>query len=416
MSALTRLDGRLFAAVAVIVFFGVLLGVRSSSGAILWRKVGVDQGVFSFEDLRAVSSSWDCARRGIEPFPTNPCDPFAGQPGIFRATNYPRLWISFFHLGLGEGDTVPLGIAIAVLFMAVALLVPGQLSLGEGVVYAAALLAPATLLGVERGNVDLVMFSLVGLGLLLVRRSPWVAVGPITLAAVMKLFPVAALTVFARHRYRWRAGALGGAVFVAYALATLEDIRTILSVIPRAIQNAYGAGVPVAALHVDGVGWLQSDSQLRWARFAVIGLGLLLAAGFMLRRRVVRRGAYERRLDLFWAGASIYATSYTFDSNFDYRLIFLIFCMPQLCAWARCRTSPLPGARAALAAVVLTLWLSSTYPPLPFGLQTWYTGLSFPPEEILNWLLFAWLLAALAATVPAVRQRRRAAGSPSMSG
>ena len=42
------------------------------------------------------------------------------------------------------------------------------------------------------------------------------------------------------------------------------------------------------------------------------------------------------------------------------------------------------------------MWLSSVYPPLPFGLQTWYTGLSIPPEEILNWFLFAWLAAALA--------------------
>ena len=100
------------------------------------------------------------------------------------------------------------------------------------------------------------------------------------------------------------------------------------------------------------------------------------------------------------AGASIYAGSYVFGSNFDYRLAFLVLCVPQLSVWARPSSSPLPGARAALGALVLTLWLSSDRPPLPFGLQSWYTGLSFPPEEILNWLLFAWLVAAVAVSAP----------------
>jgi hypothetical protein len=52
------------------------------------------------------------------------------------------------------------------------------------------------------------------------------------------------------------------------------------------------------------------------------------------------------------------------------------------------------------------LWLSSAQPPLPFGLQTWYVGLAFPPEEVLNWLLFAWLGAALASGLLTVVRHR----------
>ena len=50
---------------------------------------------------------------------------------------------------------MPLGIAIAVVFFVAALAVTGPLKLWEGAVYGAALIAPATMLGVERGNVDL---------------------------------------------------------------------------------------------------------------------------------------------------------------------------------------------------------------------------------------------------------------------
>ena len=92
------------------------------------------------------------------------------------------MWTRLGVFGLGEGDTVPLGVAIGVVFFAAALAVAGPLTLGEGAVYGVALLAPATMLGVERGNVDLLMFALVVLGLLLLRRSPWAGAAPIVLA------------------------------------------------------------------------------------------------------------------------------------------------------------------------------------------------------------------------------------------
>jgi len=63
-----------------------------------------------------------------------------------------------------------------------------------------------------------------------------------------------------------------------------------------------------------------------------------------------------------------------------------------------------------LGALIATLWLSSAQPPLPFGLQTWYEGLSFPPEEILNWALFAWIIGAVVATAPLALPRRLAWG------
>ncbi len=294
---------------------------------------------------------------------------------------------------------MPLGIAIAVLFFTAALAVTGPLKLWEGAVYGAALIAPATMLGVERGNVDLVVFALVVLGLLLVRRSAWAGAAPIVLAGILKLFPAFAVVVLLRLRRRWPAALASIVVLGVYALATLHDIRTLRHVIPRVVVNSYGAGVVVEALRLAGVSWVQSASEVRYVRVAVIGLGALLALALLLigRGDGGSDGSDGRRLDAFWAGAAIYLGTYVFGNNFDYRLAFLLLCIPQLCAWARNGGSPAPWPAAALAALVATLWLSSAQPPLPFGLQTWYVKLSFPPEEVLNWLLFAWLGAALAA-------------------
>jgi hypothetical protein len=177
-------------------------------------------------------------------------------------------------------------------------------------------------------------------------------------------------------------------------------------VIPREVVNSYGAQVAVQALHDAGVGWARSAAEVRYLRLGLLALGVAAAAALLLRAREPwEPEPDELRLDAFWAGAAVYAGSYVFGSNFDYRLAFLVLCVPQLCAWARRRASPLPGARVALAALLATLWLSSEQPPLPFSLQTWYAGLSFPPEEALNWLLFAWIVGAAAATAPVALPR-----------
>jgi hypothetical protein len=408
MRRLRELDGRLLAGALVVVFFVVLLTFRGVTGTTPWAHVGVEPGDKSFADLRSVTSGWDCERRGIQAFPHNPCDPF------HRPYNYPRVWLHFGVFGLGEGDTVPIGVAIGVVFFLAALAVTGPLTLGEGAVYGAALLAPATLLGVERGNADLIVFALLVLGLLLLRRSAWAAAAPVVLAGVLKLYPAIALAPFVRLRRRWPPLLAAVVVLVAYAAVTLNDIRTLRHVIPRVVVNSYGSGVVVEALRLAHVSWVQSAAEVRYVRLAVLALGLLLALVLVLLRvgRSTPLGDGGLRLDAFWTGASVYAGTYVFGNNFDYRLAFLLLCVPQLCAWSRRGGAPAPWPAAALATLLVTLWLSSSQPPLPFGLQTWYVHLVFPPEEVLNWLLFGWLAAALGAGLLAVARRDHEEGRP----
>ena len=389
----------MLAGAILVVFLVVLLSFRAVNGTTPWAHVGVEPADKSFADLRSVTSAWDCVRKGIQPFPNNPCDPF------HRPYNYPRIWAQLGRVGLGQGDTVPLGIAIAIVFFVSALAVTGPLKLWEGAAYGAALIAPATMLGVERGNVDLLLFALIVLGLLLLRRNAWAGAAPIVLAGILKYYPAFAGVVLVRLRRRWPAAIVSAVILAAYAVATLNDIRTLRHVVPRVVVNSYGAGVVVEALRLAHVSWVQSAAEVRYVRLAVIALGLLLALGFLL---VGRAGGTvdERRLDAFWAGSAIYLATYVFESNFDYRLVFLLLCIPQLCAWARRGGAPAPWPAAALGALLVTLWLSSAQPPLPFGLQTWYVGLAFPPEEVLNWLLFAWLGAALASGLLTVVRHR----------
>src|ERR1022692_475794 len=257
---LRDLDGRVLAGAIVVLFFVVLLSFRAATGTTPWAHVGVEPGGTSFVDLRSVTSAWDCVRKGIQPFPNNPCDPF------HRPYNYPRICAQLGRVGLGQGDTVPLGIAIAVVFFVAALAVTGPLKLWEGAVYGAALIAPATMLGVDR-------------------RNAWAGAAPIVLAGILKYYPAFAGVVLVRVRRRWPAAVVSAVVLVAYVAATLDDIRTLRPVVPRVVVNSYGAGVVVEALRLPPLSGAQSAADVRYVRLAVIGLGLLLALALLLLGR-----------------------------------------------------------------------------------------------------------------------------------
>ena len=119
-----------------------------------------------------------------------------------RPENYPRVWMAASILGLGEDDTDPIGYVIAVAFFLAAIIVlPRRAPLGDALIYGVALCSPAVMLGVERGNVDIALFSLIAAAGLVMRRTrygPPVASALILVAAVLKLFPIAAVGMLAR--------------------------------------------------------------------------------------------------------------------------------------------------------------------------------------------------------------------------
>src|SRR5207253_1086346 len=140
---------RVLPASVVCVYLGIVFLIGTPTG---WQDLGVPGEKPSFLDLRSVTTAWDCTRRGIDVLPRNPCDPQQ------RPANYPRVWLLPWRLGLGEGATVPIGIAMAVVFLATAIsLAPRDGSLLRVAAYSAFLCTPGIMLGVERGNVDILL-------------------------------------------------------------------------------------------------------------------------------------------------------------------------------------------------------------------------------------------------------------------
>jgi hypothetical protein len=400
--------GLLGSSSAWFVLLGMLCGyfalLLALGGHAEWDRLGVPAVSGGFFDLRSVTSGWDCARHHWGEWPVNPCDP-GGRP-----ENYPRVWIAASIIGLGEDDTHVIGFVLAATFFLAAILVlPRKATVGQAVIYGVALCSPAVMFGVERGNVDIGLFSMVAAAGLVMRRTrygPPAASALVLVAAVLKLFPIAAVGMLARLPRRAAVICVSSVVslFAVYAAVTFRDIETIERVLPQGDEYAYG-------LHITG-GWLgRLVAPGRMWDIALVALAIVAALTFRGKLRSAIGTGRSRELDLFWAGAGIYVATYSLGRSSDYRLVFLLLTVPQLARWASARQA-LPIV--TLFGILLTLWLPSPWSNVP-GLNdlirrwddmTLAGGSPLPIAAPAQVIVFIGLACLLAATLPLTGERR----------
>jgi hypothetical protein len=407
--------------IVLLILAAYFLTLVALGGHQHWGRLGVAPESVSFGDMRSITSGWECTRRGIDVLPANPCDPNKSP------ANYPRIWMSPAFLGLGQGSTNTLGVIVALIFFLAALAVlPAGAGTRTAVLYAAALCSPAVMLGVERGNVDILMFALVVLAVLVFRRSARstiLAHALLLFAAILKLFPIFAAGVLLRQPLR-RAVIGLGAVLIAfglYALSIRGDLRTIERVTPQSDHFTYGIRLFtqwLASVATKIGGSTVGKLPLRvWddCVAALVVAGALFARwrGRLSLARSTGEGA-ERDLDLFVAGAGVYLCSYVIVRNFDYRLAFLLLTLPQLLRWARERSRI---AVVSLVGLFGTLWLdvdlTARVPVLGAAVRAWkhattlgvFNG-SLPAAVLMQLVLFAGLVSCLVA-VTSLRLPRR---------
>jgi len=111
----------------------------------------------AFADLRVITHGADAVAMGMDPLINNPGDPWG------RPLNYPRIWQSLYSIGINKSHTVGLGVGIILCFLAGVVMVLPNVSNKTIALVIGALVSPAILLGVERGNIDLFIFFLAAL-------------------------------------------------------------------------------------------------------------------------------------------------------------------------------------------------------------------------------------------------------------
>jgi hypothetical protein len=401
MQRLLRREGGRDGRIVVLMALGVYLEVLAI-GAFMhgppWLLFGVSSAKPAFLDMHFVTSGWECTRRGIDVYVTNPCDP------LNRPWEYPQVWLWASHLGLGQGSAAALAVLMALLFGCSVWFVLGPLRQGEGIVAAALVLSPSVMLGVERGNVDLFVFTLVAVGLLLAGRSLLLATLLLASATLLKLFPIVASAVIAgtgRRRRLAAAAAIAGA-FVAAVVVTSGHLGDLTS--PRrdnatGVVLAFGGrdlweGLALPYGFIPGLP-ISHDTAGTIGLVAWPLVTAALAARLAFTRELL--GEDRSKLLPFAGGALIFMAAYVVGHSSDYRLVFLLLTVPQLLRWAREETAAGRVAAGVLLLLVLTLWSGAL------------SAVVFPLDELLAWLLCVYLGAAL---LQLLREALRTAKAP----
>jgi hypothetical protein len=94
------------------------------------------------------------------------------------------------------------------------------------------------------------------------------------------------------------------------------------------------------------------------------------------------------QIDAFRIGSSIYIGTFFIGNNWDYRLIFLLFTIPQILLWIKTKNQISTLSFFALIGIILTTWLSRI------------GGKIYNLDELINWLLFFFFSYTVILTFP----------------
>ena len=296
--------------------------------------MGVPHILPTFADWYGTLSASDCFAQGVDVYVTNPCHPY----GSIHSYGHPWLYLSW--IGLTRDTHFISGMALVVIpFIVSAALTLDPKTPPQFVLALALLLSPASMLGIERANIDLCVFVLavVASALVATRHPVRVggAIGLHILSGLLKYYP------FMGGANLWwgvrsRLGVIG--VSVIYALAAAIAIASIWWQIERVAPTmpdapaggvSFGADLLFNLLNQQTILPIHFDNVMLptvVALIATTALGCLVATRLELRRSTIwQRSAYS-------CGAAVLIGCYFTISNFDYRLVFIIMTVPLLLA------------------------------------------------------------------------------------
>jgi hypothetical protein len=338
----------------------------------LWRSIGVMATRPHFLDWHGVVAASDCAKLGYNVFLQNPCD------ALQRPHNYGTIWLNVGGFGLTRENQWWTGLLISATFIIASSLALHPRSIKQFIIAFLALASPAVALGIERANVDLIIFVVLLVATYLIARpqglAKWMGAALCLLLTVAKLYPaVAFASIF------WglpnRRGVLfavtGFAVaIIAWVLLDLEDVRAVIGVFERpGLGPGYGGPLlgPTnggSLLYVVLILQQFVPSTLDPVRAGLITFILTYLASLLCARHVCfndRADALDRVR--FIAGLAIAAFAFGVTTNYDYRNIFLLFTLPLLFKLHQDRRGqdPLPRLiiSSTLILVIFVLWANA---------------------------------------------------------
>ena len=322
----------------IIVFVSIIsLLAYFTFGWTFWRiffAVPIMEPVFA--DLRGALAVAEGYSLGLNPLIDNQLDPFG------RPSNHTIFWYYISLLGLKLEHTNFIGIGFIFLFIISHFFyLPANLSKKLIALLLLVIFSSNILLGVERGNPDILIFFILSLVIYLL-SSPNIGAKISSFFLVLfcffiKLFPIFAFSYLLKTSKKTSFLALLIIIScgVAYLIINFESLLLIKNNSDSTHNISYG--VDTLWLSLSNKYYL-SEKLLFFAKIFSYLLLLLSPLFFFIG---VYGGKANKKflmvegkvLDAFRIGSAIYIGTFCLGTNYNYRLIFLLFVLPQLFYW-----------------------------------------------------------------------------------
>ncbi len=335
-----KFAGPLISRIPVLVAVATLLLIlrigtlKHGSLEAAWRPLHIPSTSPGFMDTRTVTHSIDCLLAGENPYFVRSYDPW------HRLYNYPPIWLDLRYLGVTSRSTNFLGITLALLLVGSSLLLfRAKTWLAAAFVFLA-LISRAILFGLERGNIDQLIFASLVFGFFLIDRQQSHRTASlnelfsallIVLLTILKIYPVVGAIILLRSRNGLFKTILTAVAAIAALLLTSgHDLSLLLANTPLDYMMSFGAFPFFLAI----VNLILPSSQSFFvlhryvAPFAAILLAALsLTAALLFRNRLQqllpRLDPDHTRGRIAICGLAIFAFAFTFSASYNYRLVFL---------------------------------------------------------------------------------------------
>ena len=372
------------AAVATAFIAMALLYAAGARGAYdgMIAAWGVEPFAFPFVDTDMILSALRCRRSGVDVFADNPCD------ALGRLYDYSPVWLLGAALPVTTGWILPVGLTVDGAFIACLLLLPAGRGWGQAAAIVAVALSTPVAFALERGNCDLVIFTLAACAAWLTCRSQGLRLagyGLAYLAGLLKYYPMLLMALATRERPIAFAAVAAAAFAVLAAFIALDgdELMRALALIPTgsAFGDMFGARqLPLGIATMLRLG-PRGEMALRLGVPAVfVAAGVVIGVGGAVRDDLASLSEAERSFLL--AGAMLLLGCFMTAQNIGYRAIHLLLVMPGVTALWHERRRGIYGISVCVLVVLawaegwrswLAAWFGATSHPEPdaVGLMAW---------------------------------------------
>ena len=284
----------------------------------------------AFGDIYHIQSSLICKLSGIDPFKTNPCEFYNIR------YQYPITWLFVFeylNLNIEDNFRIFLFFILSFLFLTYFLLLEISKNKFNMTILILLFFSTSSMLVIERGNVDLLIFSLTSLIVLL--PSYYVSLFIISGLSLLKIYPFF-LFFYLLAKKDKNIITISIMLLVIYFIYEISIAKYIDKNHPiMALSQTYGVQSITEGVFktLEKTNFASiAENQKNIIRLISSFVFLLICILFFLiginSKKKIEFSKKNIQKNLFILGATIYIGSFIFYSNVDYRLIFLFFTIP----------------------------------------------------------------------------------------